>query len=90
MAATDLADKAELERELERERRQLAASVNSLRRNADLTAQLRQRMPLLLIGTFAAAFVLAGGVGATMRLIARQSRESNEAIKVGRFRLTRT
>jgi hypothetical protein len=36
-----------------------------------------------------AGFVLAGGIGATMRFLARRSREGQERVRVGRFRLVR-
>jgi hypothetical protein len=36
-------------------------------------------------GALGAGFVLAGGIGATMRLLARRSREGHEKARVGRF-----
>jgi cellobiose-specific phosphotransferase system component IIC len=72
MATTE---KEHLQEELEQEREELAASVEALRANANLAGALRRRLPLILVATFAASFVLAGGIGATMRLIARRSRE---------------
>ena len=77
--------------EIEREREQLADAVDSLRAGiADVTNvgdRLRTRLPVFAAGAAAAGFVLAGGIGATARLIARRSREGDERVRVGRFRL---
>jgi hypothetical protein len=76
MATTETThEKERLQRELEQERQELAESVEAFRANANLTGVLRERLPLILVATFAASFVLAGGIGATMRLLARRSRE---------------
>jgi hypothetical protein len=69
------------------EREQLAAAVESMRGATDLSAQLSAKLPLLAVATFATAFVLGGGVGATARLLARRSREGRERARVGRFAL---
>ena len=61
------------------ERDQLAAAVEALRAEVgqatDVTARLRSRLPAATAGAFGLGFVLFGGVGATMRLLARRSRE---------------
>jgi hypothetical protein len=66
-------------REIEAERAQLAAAVSSLRGRlgeaADVGTHVRSRMRLFMPAGFAAGFLLAGGVGASMRLVARRSRE---------------
>jgi hypothetical protein len=61
----------DVRRELDREREQLASAVDSLRREASL----RSRLPLAAAGALGAGFVLAGGIGATMRLLFRRGRE---------------
>jgi hypothetical protein len=38
-------------------------------------------------GAVGAGFVIGGGIGATMRLFARKSREGTEKARFGRFRL---
>jgi hypothetical protein len=83
------ASESEVRLQLAREREQLAASVDELRRLADLNAAVRARLPLVLAGTFAAAFVLSGGIGATMRLIFRHGREGHVVWRSGRYTLVR-
>lgn len=69
----------DIRRDLEAERAALVASVDRLRRETslavDVGARVRGRLPLLVPAAFAASFVLAGGVGATMRYAARRGRE---------------
>jgi hypothetical protein len=62
-------------RQIELERDQLATAVDSLRKEMDITTKLRSRLPLAALAAFAAGFVLAGGIGATMRLLFRRGRE---------------
>jgi hypothetical protein len=50
-------------------------AVGSLRGELDLAPKLRSRMPALAMGTLGAGFVVAGGIGATMRLLFRRGRE---------------
>lgn len=71
------------------EREQLVAAVDEVRAAADPTAVLRSKLPLLAAGAFATAFVLGGGIGATMRLVFRRGREGREQARVGRFALIR-
>jgi uncharacterized protein involved in exopolysaccharide biosynthesis len=71
------------------EREQLVAAVEEVRAAADPTAVLRSKLPLFAAGAFAAGFVLGGGIGATMRLVFRRSREGREQARVGRFALIR-
>ena len=62
---------AEIQRELEAEREQLAGAVEQLRDSF----KLKPKLPALAAGAASVGFVLAGGVGATMRYFARRSRE---------------
>jgi hypothetical protein len=68
-----------LRREIERERRELADAVEHLRDGlgeaTNVSAKLRSRLPAVAAGSLAAGFFLAGGVGATMRYLARKGRE---------------
>jgi hypothetical protein len=82
---------ADVRREIEAEREQLAAAVETLRDEigeaADVTGKLRARLPVVAAGALSAGFVLAGGIGATMRYFARRGREGHEKARVGRFSL---
>ena len=66
-------------REIESEREQLATAVEHLREGlgeaTDVAGKLRGRLPAAAAGAFGAGFVLAGGIGATLRLLARRGRE---------------
>jgi hypothetical protein len=68
-----------LRREIERERRELADAVEQLRdglgQATDVAAKLRGRLPAVAAGALGAGFFLAGGVGATMRFLARKGRD---------------
>jgi hypothetical protein len=77
----------DVRREIERERDELASAVDDLREAADVTSKLRAKLPAVAAGGAATGFVLAGGLGATMRLLARRSREGVTKVQVGRFRL---
>ena len=65
--------------DIEAERERLATAVDQLREGlgevTDVAAKLSSRLPVAAAGAVGAAFVLAGGIGATMRLLARRSRE---------------
>jgi hypothetical protein len=69
----------EISRDIAVERAGLADAVGRLRGEVasatDVDARLRPRLPALLPGVFLAGFVLAGGVGASMRYLARRGRE---------------
>ena len=75
--------------EIETEREQLAHAVEELRTEmgeaANVTAKLRAKLPVVAVGALGAGFVLAGGIGATMRLIFRRGREGTEKARLGRF-----
>ena len=66
-------------REIESERTQLAQAVEELREGlgeaTDVAARLRAKLPVVAAGAMGAGFVLAGGIGATMRFLARKGRE---------------
>ena len=65
--------------EIERERDQLAEAVDHLRGElgeaADIGGKLKSKLPIVAGGAASVGFVLAGGIGATMRYFARRSRE---------------
>ena len=66
-------------REIEVERARLATSVEQLREGlgeaTDVAGKLRAHLPVATAGALGAGFFLAGGIGATMRLLARRGRE---------------
>jgi Protein of unknown function (DUF3618) len=65
----------ELRSEIEAKREQLAHAVDHLRGELGVAAKLKARLPLFAAGAAATGFVVAGGVGALMRYLARRSRE---------------
>jgi uncharacterized protein DUF3618 len=77
--ATNARTPEQVRREIESERNQLATAVDSLRDElgeaTDIAGKLRARLPVAAAAAFGAAFVLAGGIGATMRYLARRGRE---------------
>jgi hypothetical protein len=75
MAPVEQRSTEEVQREIDMERKQLATAVASLRKEMGLTSRLHSRLPLAAAGALGAGFVLAGGVGATMRLLFRRGRE---------------
>jgi hypothetical protein len=81
----------DVRRDLEAEREQLATAAESLRDSigeaTDVTGKMRAKLPVVAAGALGAGFLLAGGVGATARLIFRRGREGEEKARVGRFRL---
>ena len=79
----------DVRRELESEREGLAEAVDSLRAEVkdatDVGAKLNTNLPAFAAAALGLGFVLAGGIGATMRLFARRSREGHETARFGRF-----
>lgn len=75
----------QIRREIESEREALATAVEDLR--GGFTGTVQARLPVLAGGALATGFVLAGGIGATMRLFARRGREGHTKASVGPFRL---
>jgi Protein of unknown function (DUF3618) len=74
-------------RDIERERQELADAVDDLRGAADVTTIVRSKLPVLAAGAAGAGFFFAGGIGATMRLLARRGREGKTKARAGRFSL---
>jgi len=89
MAATNNRTTEDVRRDIAVERDQLAASVDDLRKGigeaADVGAKLRGNLPVVAAGALSAGFVIAGGVGATMRLLFRRGREGKEKARLGPF-----
>jgi hypothetical protein len=91
MAGSNSRTVADVCRDIENEREQLAGAADSLRDSIDeatnVGAKLRSNLPAVAVGALGVGFLLAGGVGATARLIFRRGREGETKAKVGRFRL---
>lgn len=66
-------------REIESERERLAHAVEDLREGlgevTDVAGKLRGKLPVVAAGAVGAGFFLAGGIGATMRFLARKGRD---------------
>jgi hypothetical protein len=71
--------KEDIRRDIEREREQLAGAVEHLRGSlgeaADIGGKLKSKLPVVAAGAASVGFVLAGGIGATMRYFARRGRD---------------
>jgi len=69
----------DVRRDLEAKRDQLANAAESLRESVDeatnVGARLRSNLPAAAAGALGLGFLLAGGVGATVRLVFRRGRE---------------
>jgi hypothetical protein len=80
----------QVRRDIESEREQLAGAADDLRESigeaTDISGKLRSNLPAVAAGALGLGFVLAGGVGATARLIFRRGREGETKARLGRFR----
>ena len=89
MAATNNRTTADVRREIATERDQLADAVEDLRTGlgeaTDIGGKLRAQLPVVAAGALGAGFVVAGGIGATMRLLFRRGREGEEKARLGPF-----
>ena len=68
-----------VKQQIHSERELLADSVDQLRAGlqeaTDVAGKLRTRLPLVAAGAAGAGFFVAGGIGATARLLFRRGRE---------------
>jgi len=87
MAGGNTRTAEQVRRDIEAEREQLADAVDDLRAGMDVTAKLRSKLPVVAAGALGAGFLLAGGIGATMRLLARRGREGTTKARLGPFSL---
>ena len=66
----------QVRREIEDEREQLTGAVDSLRDGigeaTNIGAKLRRKLPVVAASALAVGFVVAGGIGATVRLLTRR------------------
>jgi hypothetical protein len=91
MATTTTRTPEQVRKDIETEREQLATAVEHLRGElgeaANVTGKLKAKLPAAAGGAATVGFVLAGGVGATMRYFARRGRDGHEKARVGRWSL---
>ena len=91
MAGSDARTVEQIRRDIEVEREQLAGAADSLRESigeaTNVGAKLRANLPVAAAGALGVGFLLAGGLGATARLIFRRGREGETKARLGRFRL---
>jgi hypothetical protein len=80
---------ADIRQQIQTEREQLSRAVDELRAGigeaTDVRSKLGANLPTAAGVALAAGFVLAGGIGATVRLVFRRGRESSALFRVGRF-----
>jgi len=91
MAGSNSRTVADVRRDIENEREQLAGAADNLRDSigeaTNISGKLRSNLPAVAVGALGIGFLLAGGVGATARLMFRRGREGETKAKLGRFRL---
>jgi hypothetical protein len=91
MATRNGRSAAEVRRDIEAERERLAVAVDDLRAGlgeaTNIGAKLKSNLPVATAAALGAGFVLAGGIGATMRLIMRRGREGRTKARFGPFSL---
>lgn len=91
MATRNGRSAAEVRRDIEAERERLAVAVDDLRSGlgdaTNISAKLKGKLPVATAAALGAGFVLAGGIGATMRLIMRRGREGRTKARFGPFSL---
>jgi hypothetical protein len=89
MARTNTRNLEDVRRDIAVEREQLADAVEDLRTGigeaTNVTAKVRERLPIVAAGALGAGFILAGGIGATMRLFFRRGREGKTKARMGPF-----
>jgi hypothetical protein len=91
MATRNGRSAGEVRRDIEAERERLAVAVDDLRAGlgeaTDISAKLKGKLPVATAAALGAGFLLAGGIGATMRLVMRRGREGRTKARFGPFSL---
>ena len=89
MARTNERTAEDVRSEIATEREELASAVEDLRTGigaaTDVGARLRAKLPAVAAGALGVGFMAAGGLGATMRLLARRGREGKTKARFGPF-----
>jgi hypothetical protein len=88
-----ITEEERLREQISSERAQLANAVDTLRSElgeaTDIAGKLQSKLPAVAAGALGLGFVVAGGIGATARLLFRRGREGDQKAKAGRFSLVR-
>lgn len=87
MATTKARTPEQVRKDIEGERERLAGAVEHLRGELGVAGKLKAKLPVVAGGAASVGFVLAGGIGATMRYFARRGRDGREKARVGRWSL---
>jgi Protein of unknown function (DUF3618) len=87
MTTSDGRTPEQVRRDIEAERNRLAGAVDDLRSEMDVNAKLKGKLPVAAAAALGIGFVVSGGVGATMRLLMRRSREGRTKARFGPFSL---
>jgi hypothetical protein len=91
MAGSNSRTVDQIRHDIESEREQLAEAAETLRESigeaTNISGKLRSNLPAVAVGALGVGFLLAGGIGATARLIFRRGREGETRAKLGRFRV---
>jgi hypothetical protein len=87
MATADGRTTEQVRRDIETERDRLATAVDDLRAGIGEATNLKGKLPIVAAGALGAGFLVAGGIGATMRLLMRRGREGRTKAKFGPFSL---
>jgi uncharacterized protein DUF3618 len=77
----------QVRRDIEAERERLGMAVDGLRAGMDVNAKLKDKLPVAAAAALGLGFVVSGGIGATMRLLARRGREGRTKARFGPFSL---
>ena len=77
----------QVRRDIEAERERLGMAVDDLRAGMDVNAKLKDKLPVAAAAALGIGFVVSGGIGATMRLLMRRSREGKTKARFGPFSL---
>jgi hypothetical protein len=87
MATSNNRTAEQVRRDIEAEREGLALAADDLRAGMDVNAKLKDKLPVAAAAALGIGFVVSGGIGATMRLFMRRSREGTTKARFGPFSL---
>jgi len=91
MAAAEGRGTEQVRHDIEQERERLATAVDDLRAGigdaTNISGKLKGNLPVAAAAAAGTGFLLAGGIGATMRLLFRRGREGKEKARFGPFSL---
>ena len=87
MSTTNARTTEQVRSDIEAERERLGLAVDDLRAGMDVNAKLKNKLPVAAAAALGIGFVVSGGIGATMRLLMRRSREGRTKARFGPFSL---